>query len=264
MMTWGYLLKAPGRPPLKSQVAYMKKAGLDVSEIGQLWIDEFVEGSTKSKKSLIERRYLINGTMAGDVAMVYEPFCLGIGPADAKWFANELFSRGVKLVVGSEEISADNLEAVLDAFARKANIQHVKDSRSGKARKRVLAAKRRAAKLGKPPKPIKLPGPKEPCVYRHFDKHDTLLYIGACSNYVLRNQQHKNTSKWFPKSARFTIELYPTIAEAREAELNAIWIERPVYNKRRMMPAAGILLDEAAKLIGDPEVAQRILSLKTP
>lgn len=257
-MLWGYALKAPGRPPLRAQAEFLRKQGVDISIYGQLWSDEIKHRLSKTRSLLVGREDLLNCAMPGDTAIILEPFCLGLGMADVKWFLSTLAEREVRLIVGRDEVSDDTMPSILDDFARQQNTQNVRASRSGKPGRRL-------AKLRKerPAPPPEIPGAKRPCVYRHFDACGDLLYVGACQNYEKRLDQHKRGARWLKKMKSFTIEFHPTIAEAREAERVAIWLEKPLYNRQRIMPCAGDLLDAAAKLVADEEIAQRVLALKT-
>jgi predicted GIY-YIG superfamily endonuclease len=67
-------------------------------------------------------------------------------------------------------------------------------------------------------------------LYRHYDRNETLLYVGISANVFARIAGHKSTSKWFDDIAKITIENYESYAEVLEAEASAILSEKPLYN----------------------------------
>lgn len=71
---------------------------------------------------------------------------------------------------------------------------------------------------------------KKPCVYRHFDADQRVLYIGATGDHRERTRQHKRRSPWFAKVIFVRAQPYATIEEARAAEKRAIAEERPPFN----------------------------------
>lgn len=68
------------------------------------------------------------------------------------------------------------------------------------------------------------------CVYRAYDEHDLLLYVGCSRVPEKRIQQHRYTSKWFPRMARLVEEWHPTFHIARAVERAAIDTEQPEFN----------------------------------
>ena len=73
-------------------------------------------------------------------------------------------------------------------------------------------------------------------LYRHFDKDGALLYVGISLSAVERLRQHRDSSHWFKKIARITIERHPTREDAEWAEREAIHRENPKHNKVRTIP----------------------------
>lgn len=67
-------------------------------------------------------------------------------------------------------------------------------------------------------------------LYRHFDKHGQLLYVGISLNAINRLAQHGNSAAWFDQIARVTIQWLPSRASALAAEAIAIAGERPIHN----------------------------------
>ncbi|MFD3532069.1 DUF6907 domain-containing protein [Streptomyces sp. NPDC058664] len=71
-------------------------------------------------------------------------------------------------------------------------------------------------------------------LYRLFDAHDRLLYIGITKNLEQRWTGHRysaTSSTWWPEVARKAIEWYPTREAADKAETAAILSEAPLHNK---------------------------------
>jgi GIY-YIG catalytic domain len=81
-------------------------------------------------------------------------------------------------------------------------------------------------------------------VYRMYDKHDQLLYIGSSGNLSSRLVAHAD-KRWFPLVETIKLEWFPDRDSASAAEVEAIWNERPQINiagvprairRRRLMP----------------------------
>lgn len=72
----------------------------------------------------------------------------------------------------------------------------------------------------------------ETALYRHFDKHNDLLYVGISLSAIGRLSQHSDVSHWFHHISRVTIEWFPTRREALSAEREAIRKENPRHNKQ--------------------------------
>lgn len=77
----------------------------------------------------------------------------------------------------------------------------------------------------------------ECAVYRYYDAADRLLYVGIASNPNLRDEQHRNTSKWHRFQVRREVEWHPTKRAALDAERDAIRSESPVFNLTHASPA---------------------------
>lgn len=74
------------------------------------------------------------------------------------------------------------------------------------------------------------------CLYRHFDKEGTLLYVGVSLRALNRLSQHRDHSAWFSSIVRVEMEHYPSREEACEAERIAIADENPKHNIIRATP----------------------------
>jgi len=66
-------------------------------------------------------------------------------------------------------------------------------------------------------------------VYRVFDRTDELIYIGCTQSLVARMANHKS-SWWGYQGWRVVAKVYPTKAQARTVEREAIRAERPRWN----------------------------------
>lgn len=77
----------------------------------------------------------------------------------------------------------------------------------------------------------------ECAVYRYYDEADRLLYVGIAGNPNLRDEQHRNTSKWHRFQVRRDVEWHPTRRDAMQAEREAIRGESPVFNLTHASPA---------------------------
>lgn len=66
-------------------------------------------------------------------------------------------------------------------------------------------------------------------LYRFYDAHGGLLYVGISADFPHRVAAHKRRP-WWRDRARTTIEVYPTRRAALDAETAAIVNEAPRYN----------------------------------
>jgi predicted GIY-YIG superfamily endonuclease len=69
-------------------------------------------------------------------------------------------------------------------------------------------------------------------LYRHYDSQDVLLYVGITLSVIDRIKAHRNGSHWFDQVTRITVERHPSRTAALKAECDAVYKERPVYNKQ--------------------------------
>jgi predicted GIY-YIG superfamily endonuclease len=75
------------------------------------------------------------------------------------------------------------------------------------------------------------------CVYRFFDAHDELLYIGSTISLPRRVVEHNKGQSWWREVDRATVVHYDSEGAARGAERDAIRAEGPKFNtaqKRRV------------------------------
>jgi hypothetical protein len=68
-------------------------------------------------------------------------------------------------------------------------------------------------------------------LYRHFDKHGTLLYVGISATLGGRIKAHQRNSQWFNTVDRITLEHFATRGDVLQAERDAITTEHPLHNK---------------------------------
>lgn len=259
-MKWGYVLEAPGRPTRERQLELLRLCGVDVdNEYPPVFSDRIAAGNTNPRKMLEGRNVLLLGVGKGNTVFVANYFCLGFSGPDATWFATEIHKAGGKLCVGGDHIGADDIPAMAKKVTNAQNTHHVRVSR-GVEPKYLPGVKPPKRKVGKPLKPA-----KRPCVYRHYDAEDRLLYVGACANYERRMGVHKSKkAPWLPQIARASVEFYSSMKEALKAENEAIWFEKPVHNVRRTMPDTKAFIKRAAKLaeMADPELAKQIREMQ--
>lgn len=69
-------------------------------------------------------------------------------------------------------------------------------------------------------------------LYRFWDSHDGLLYVGRTINFVQRWSKHLGVTDWWQEIARITIEHFPDVDSLDAAEFEAIRVEKPRYNVR--------------------------------
>lgn len=67
-------------------------------------------------------------------------------------------------------------------------------------------------------------------LYRSFDEHGALLYVGISHSAMQRLSQHKATSIWHKQCVHVELEHFDSRKEALEAEDNAIKTELPMFN----------------------------------
>lgn len=80
-----------------------------------------------------------------------------------------------------------------------------------------------------------MPEPPEPtALYRLYDEHDRLLYIGITKHPPTRWRQHAldKADSWWPDVTRKAVEWHASRPEAEQAEALAIRTEGPPYNDR--------------------------------
>lgn len=71
---------------------------------------------------------------------------------------------------------------------------------------------------------------EETFLYRHFDSHGCLLYVGISLNAVARLAGHREQSHWFSQIRRVEMESFADRDSALNAEALAIKSENPKFN----------------------------------
>lgn len=67
-------------------------------------------------------------------------------------------------------------------------------------------------------------------LYRIYDDHGKLLYVGATTNPALRYSAHHHSQPWWDDAAEIKLEHLDSAEELTSAELFAIETEAPEYN----------------------------------
>lgn len=83
--------------------------------------------------------------------------------------------------------------------------------------------------------------PEKTELYRHFDKNNTLLYVGVSLSYASRLAQHRDHAHWFQEVDTVKIERFSTRREALDAEKRAVVSENPRCNIQLRKTAAEIV-----------------------
>jgi hypothetical protein len=67
-------------------------------------------------------------------------------------------------------------------------------------------------------------------VYRMFDENDELLYVGHSKTALRRMADHLQDKTWIDNVVNVTFDHYPSVEQAKAAELQAIKDEFPLHN----------------------------------
>lgn len=67
-------------------------------------------------------------------------------------------------------------------------------------------------------------------LYRHYDGKNKLLYIGISLSVFERMSGHRNSSHWFCRIKKITLEHFAFIRDAKIAETCSIILEKPAFN----------------------------------
>ncbi|SDF92322.1 hypothetical protein [Alloyangia pacifica] len=134
---WGYILEAPGRPPLAKQREVMRALGVDMSEFGTCWHDKITKGSTRPRSQLTGRNDLLLAVMEGDKVVIAAPLCLGLSERDAAWLLAELAERKVEVTVNGDLDTIKPGDDHSDMLRRVASAHNVHHVRVAKAKARA-------------------------------------------------------------------------------------------------------------------------------
>lgn len=74
-------------------------------------------------------------------------------------------------------------------------------------------------------------GETRTAIYRFYDTHRVLLYVGITNEPWRRWREHVLTQPWYPQARHWTVTWHDSEQAARRAELKAIRGERPRFNK---------------------------------
>jgi hypothetical protein len=69
-------------------------------------------------------------------------------------------------------------------------------------------------------------------VYRYYDRHKILIYVGITCRGAMRNRQHNDDKAWWPFVAEQVVDHFDTRAQARAREIELIQQFRPPFNKQ--------------------------------
>ena len=75
-------------------------------------------------------------------------------------------------------------------------------------------------------------------LYRMFNEHDQLLYVGITMNPPARFKHHKFNKQWWEQVASVDLQHFPSKQALRAAERKAIQKECPLYNVHNNQAAA--------------------------
>lgn len=67
-------------------------------------------------------------------------------------------------------------------------------------------------------------------VYRYYDKHGVLLYVGITGRGMARNAEHNKTQEWWPYVTRQEVDHYKSRRAAGNIEKQLIQQHRPPFN----------------------------------
>ena len=67
-------------------------------------------------------------------------------------------------------------------------------------------------------------------VYKYYDAHGLILYVGITSRGTTRNGEHNRDKEWWPFVVRQEVEHHPTRAAALDRERSLIRRYRPPFN----------------------------------
>ncbi len=76
-------------------------------------------------------------------------------------------------------------------------------------------------------------------LYRFYDKHGQLLYVGITNNPGMRWPKHADEKPWWSEVSGITLETYPDRDSVLAAERRAIMVENPRHNKNLRRQQSG-------------------------
>jgi hypothetical protein len=97
-------------------------------------------------------------------------------------------------------------------------------------------------------------------VYLAYDAARQLLYVGLSLGPLVRFQQHKHSSEWWPLVHHVEIEQYETRPEARARELCLIRTKLPRFNKQDVPRPSMTWTDDDRAMARDDPITFRQLA----
>jgi predicted GIY-YIG superfamily endonuclease len=85
-------------------------------------------------------------------------------------------------------------------------------------------------------------------LYRLFNYHGHLLYIGRTDNWERRRTEHAAEKPWWPEVRQIALAQFYTLEEITQAEATAIKREYPRHNKNGLPQPAGSIIDRSAPI----------------
>jgi hypothetical protein len=76
-----------------------------------------------------------------------------------------------------------------------------------------------------------IPRAGTPCIYFHLTGSEEVLYIGMTMDALARQRQHRTGSHWWDQIERIEFVTFESYKEMAVAEIEAIDLHRPVFNK---------------------------------
>lgn len=95
-------------------------------------------------------------------------------------------------------------------------------------------------------------------VYRAFSKDNELLYIGVTQDLKNRIINHKSSKKWWIEVDRIDEESFDNKVSAMKAEVDAIRLEKPKYNKLVLQDSSKIGIGDYVTVRIEPELREKI------
>lgn len=74
--------------------------------------------------------------------------------------------------------------------------------------------------------------PRPTSVYRYYDRHGVLIYVGITNQGIGRNRQHNDAAEWWPFVVRQEVEHLPSRPAAMAREKQLIRQHRPPFNRQ--------------------------------
>lgn len=96
-------------------------------------------------------------------------------------------------------------------------------------------------------------------LYRFYDAKNVLLYVGLTSDLGTRWKSHANGKSWWSDVAHMTVQRFSSRDELRQAEIEAIQSEKPLYNIQHAGPqkrARAVMAPKAELTDPDPTSAR--------